>query len=597
MSIFPALKATITHLGIDTDYLTQGTIRSVENGVDTASIILEDRKAELFDHVSRGDAITLKDSSSTTRLNGAVYRVDPIVTTKGSFLKLECDGAGYGLDSMLCNFNYGAETGDGSLDTIKEIIEDDTYGVIDKYVNKILGSADDSGFSYTTQVETVAGAIPFAGFLYKKASKCINDLCDIVQAIKGTSAGVHWRVDPSNNFILATVGAHGTPANTYWSTYWNSSQADSTFTEGVHFSECALQQLPLTANYVVYQGRFSKPANGDFWTENQSALWGTNNAAISDDNAAGYFVVNDYSIQGDFDTGADADIYYPSTEDLGLDFTGVESEKAVPSINFYWRKNNYIIEANTAVRLCTTDFETDYFQAKFCEYADDDFQWAHASIPVGNYWNTRDEGRLYRWTESGSPDWSDINVVTFHTHGVTDPKLWIDNLHFEGLIIRIASQTAGYSSVDPCRMSFIVDEQAKDDSLNASDDSGTMARLCYAEYLRSLSTPYVGTLEVGLRPEIVGGQLLHLEAKKTSSGTYKIDSDFRIQRAIHNFIKGNVGTTLEITSDVTNSLSKPVPNTVNSIYESAKQADKDRQAASTIRQALNALHPVLEKTY
>jgi len=600
--VFPKATATITHSAVDTTYLAQTQLRSIENGVDTASVLIEDRHAIAYQNVSRGDAIVIKigdarDTTLTTRLNGVIYRVDPLVTPSGSFLKLECDGAGWGLDAMRCLQEYGAESKNSTLDTIKEILEDNTYGIIDKYVNKILGSATDSGFNYTTQIEDVVGSIGYVNFPYKPCSKSINDVCDIIQAIKGTNAGVHWRVDPSNHFLLAKVGDHGAPASTFWSTYFNGTQTNSTFTEGKDFESTTLQQLPLSANYLIYQGLFKKPGNGDLWTENNSALWGADDGEVFDDNNVGYFMVGDYSIRFEPTPTVAGDAYYPITEDGGWDFTDVESIDAVPTVNFYWRKNGHVIEANTAIRLCTTDFETDYFQAKFCEYADDDYKWAHASIPLGSYWHTQEEGRLYRWSESGNPDWSNINVITIHTTSPTDPKIWIDNLRFEGMVMRVASQNAGYSAADPCVMKLITDSVAKDDSLNASDDSGTMARLCYAEYLRSKSTPLVGKLEIGLHSDIVGGQLIHLHAKKKANGTFAIDQDFRVTRATHDVKTAKSGTTLDITSDILNSCARPVPDTVNKLYDAVKPEAQDRQAASYKLRGLNVTHPRLEKKY
>jgi len=146
-------------------------------------------------------------------------------------------------------------------------------------------------------------------------------------------------------------------------------------------------------------------------------------------------------------------------------------------------------------------------------------------------------------------------------------------------------------------MKIITDNVGKDDSLKASDDSGLMAKLAYAEYLRSKSTPYVGTLIVDLHPEIVGGQLLHLHAKKTAAATYGIDQDFRVTKATHDIFKKQTCTSLEITSDILNSLCRPVPNNVNKIYECVKPESQDREAANYKLGELNINHPRLVKTY
>jgi len=612
MQSIPDVEIIVTHATVDMTWKGQIQVRLKENGFDTATVTLDDPKAVRYSAISSGDAIVIKQGQKggtlTTIFSGKISHIDPITSIKGNIIKLECDGSAYGIAVMLCGQEYGTQSKNPTLDTIKEIIEDNTNGIIDLWVNKLLGTAVNSGYSYTTQVETIAGTIPYIYAPYKPCKAIINDLCDIVQAIKGTNAGVHWICDTSNRFILGTVGSHGAPASTYWTTYWNSTQDESTITEG-HYCKVSLTQLPKEANYVLYYGRLIKPANGDLWTENSSGDWDSEavgvgvNVNIADDNTASYFVINDYSLRLEGQNGGTSHFWYPAAEDAGWQFENIESPSNPPVINFYFRKNDLLTEGDTYIRLCTTDHDNDYFEANFCNWSNDpDFKWIHATLPIGNYWKTSDEANRYsietKWTETGSPDWNDINCVSFkyfNDAGAAWTKLWIDGLNFQGAVLRGARQSDAYSSADPCIMKCIRDDQAKDDSLVASDDSGTLARLAYAEYLRCLTTPLVGTVDIPIEPKIKAGQLIHLHAKKTYTG-YAINQDFRIQRVIHT-VADKAITTLEVTSDIINSVSRPVPNRVNKLFDAVKPESQDRQSTAIKFGDIDITQPILEKSY
>jgi len=57
--------------------------------------------------------------------------------------------------------------------------------------------------------------------------------------------------------------------------------------------------------------------------------------------------------------------------------------------------------------------------------------------------------------------------------------------------------------------------------------------LAYAEFLRSRTTPIVGTLTIPLAEDLMPGQLIHVHAKKKSDGTYRVDDDFRVTKILH----------------------------------------------------------------
>lgn len=225
-------------------------MRRVENGVDTATVMVADTDAEYYeDVIDEGDSVTIKekdasDASWTTLLSGVVRVVRPEINLFGNTLRVECDGAGYGFMLTACGEEYGTESSNSSLDTIAEILTDATNGIIPKWVNSILGSATSSGYSYTFTVDTITGAINYVHFPYKPCYKAVQDLCDLVQAIKGTNAGPHWIVTTGSKFLLTTVANHSANvANEGWTTYYNGSQADATLEEGEDFIEYNFQKL------------------------------------------------------------------------------------------------------------------------------------------------------------------------------------------------------------------------------------------------------------------------------------------------------------------------------------------------------------------
>jgi hypothetical protein len=58
-----------------------------------------------------------------------------------------------------------------------------------------------------------------------------------------------------------------------WDTYWNGTAANSTFVQGVDFTESSFMKQQADANYILYAGALAKPGNRDVWTENNSGDW------------------------------------------------------------------------------------------------------------------------------------------------------------------------------------------------------------------------------------------------------------------------------------------------------------------------------------
>ncbi len=608
-------QVTVTHAA--TEYVLESIsviVRRRENGFDTGTVIIDDDKASNYDLVAADDAIKIEqkdasESSWTTILDGVIRRVDPIIQPSGSVLKLECDGAGYGLNIMLCGDEYGSEVS-ASLDTIKEIVEDNNNGIIDAWANSVLGDTGTaSGHSYTTQVETIAGTVPYIYFPFKPCSKAINDVCDIVQAIKGTNAGPHWIVDTSDRFLLATVGNHGAPASTFWSTWWRTDQATSTLAEGMDFVSGRFEQLSKEANYVLYSGDITKPLDLDSWTNNNSGSWGTSaNLTISDD--AANHAVGTHSIKLTMNNAAGGTgvAYYPSTMDLGLNVDAMGGDYSFPFFHAWAMLDStfYGDTDNKYYFTFFTDAGNTYYvgddRAVTRTFPIEDDKFAETAFPIGTNWKLR-QSDLPLWLHtinSGGGDWTDINAVGLYIvfdAAANGSEVWIDGMYITGTVLRAARQSAAYSSSDPCKTKIITDSVAKDDTMNASDDSGLVGRLVYAEYLRASSSPMVGSLTIPIAPDLLPGQQVHIHAKKTITGSFKIDDDFRVLRLTHEISPNGYFTHLEVTDDLKNANPRPVPNRYNVLLGAVRPESQDRQASSIKLRDIDITQTILEKSY
>jgi len=463
------------------------------------------------------------------------------------------------------------------------------------WTNKLLGTATDTGYSYTTYIEDIAGSMKYLYFPYKPCSKAIKDVCDVLQAIQGTNAGPHWIVDTSSRFLLTTIGAHSAAGDNpaqYWPTWWRTDQAGSTLTEGKDFLNFRFQHLAKEANYVGYHGRFKRPSTGDYWTENNSALWdkpGT--VGLADDNAAGNYKVGSFSLKGTASAPNDITYWYPSSADAAWPVDKWGGKYNIPRLNF-WVKRDANTNDDFNVRLY--DHDGDYFYKAVTMTAN---TWLHVSRELGPYsYLTDDEGA---WLESVTPIWTDVHYLAFFiTTSGANADLWVDGVSFNGWIIRGARQVAAYTAAAPCKMKMITDEVAKDDSGVATDDSGLMGRLAYAEYLRLSSTPRVGSFNMHMAEDLLPGQLVHLHAKKKDATNYRIDDDFRVMRLIHTINKEQGWiTTVDVTDDVKNANPRPMPTQLNKLLSAVRPEFQDRQASSIKTREIDITQAILEKTY
>jgi hypothetical protein len=561
----PRNKLTLGSTAL-TNTIVSAKVTRVENGFDTATFVLPDT-SYYPGTVTQGTTVLfeVKDESETayTTLFAGIVRFAVADISEKRTLTLSCFSIGSGLSEMLVACDYGDQTTNG-LDSITEILTDATNGIIPNYVQKMFGGTD-SNYDYdTTNVASITDNITYVNFPYKPADKAINDICDLVTAARAGSSGPHWIVtytSPTNYLRVKYVDG----TQTGWTKYYGNSQANATLTYGVDYTLINLEKLTPEANYIVYFGAWRRPSNGDYWTELNAASWDSDDATVANDTDAGDFKVNTASIKITSNSVTDPyNAWYPSTIDLDLDFTYFK-EFNQPSLN-YWIKRDDGVEG--AVWL--TDSTGDYFLSDFYESSggtgpvQDHSRWYHLSIPVGDYSSTNED----YWTKSGTPEWNDIQYISFIGSAANTKSIYIDGLHFgDANVCRVAA-LSDYTGV-VTRQRLIVDDVGKDDSLVASDDSGLMAQLAYSELLRLQKTSTVGTVETPMIIDMLPGQWVYIQS-----------TDYRVTKVIHTIGADGYKSALSITDDTTNSRPRTRYEDLNKLYAAIRPEWQDRQAAN-----------------
>jgi len=614
----PVVKAVVGGVTFEGEDLLRGQVIRVENGFDTCTLDFNDYKSKNYpgniNCDAGGDPVELyfKDASEAGWIkvfHGVIRFMHLLMPTET--LRLKCDGRGRGFTEEVCAEEYGVQSSNPTLDTIKEILEDATNGIVDKWVEKLLGTATDTGFTYTTEVENIAGTIQYLYFPYKPCSKCLDDLVDIVQAIKGASAGPHWLVTPDAKLIVTTVAnPHAGAIAAGWTKYYGGSQANATLVQGTDFTRVKFQKLSKEANYILYHGRLRKPGNGDFWTESNAANWDTSviNAAwqctMSDD--AGVKVVGANSLEAYCDNaGAQFDFCYPSSKDAAMDLTKIGGEHNIPTVSFYAQADSNVDRSSGLPFIFLGKYTEpggvpllEGWQYEFGSFMPTDDKWYTFNLPIGPHWSSAGK-EFDGWQIRNNDQWGNVDIVHFKAISKTGVrgKLYIDGLTINGWVLRGARQAAAYSSADPARIKVITDDVGKDDSLVASDDSGTIARLAAAELLRCKTLPTVGFVVTPIIKDLWPGMLLHLHAKPDSGGTFQVDSDFRVVKLVHTFGVEGYFTQSFVTSDVVNSRARAGFDDYNRMMATVRPEFQDRQASSMKARDIDITQAILEKSY
>jgi hypothetical protein len=290
----------------------------------------------------------------------------------------------------------------------------------------------------------------------------------------------------------------------------------------------------------------------------------------------------------------------PYARNAGWDFTRIGNAKTPPTINLYAYEEDEM--SYLYLKLVTT-YDAHFFYTDLHPKISTADKWVHFSYPIGPYYknNTLAEDP-FTWSTTGTPSWSNINFVEFRWTRPSDPynAIHIDDLHFEGLVCRVAYNSTNIAS-KKLKVHTITDNIGLDDSMTTSDDSYTMAKLAYAELLRQQKPAMTGNITVSMLKDVLPGQWFHIHAKKTSAtgSTFRIDKDMRVPRLtqIIGAGKNSYLTTLELSDDLTNTHTRLPYEDVGKLLGAARPEYQDRQATSIKAGQIDITIPRLEKDY
>ncbi len=615
----PQPQITVTHSA--TDYILDATKFEVtlrENAGANTVLTVNDEDSSVYvskANVSDNLKIEFRFLDETTiytqLFGGWIDSLSPDLKMEGELLTLTALGYDVALKNMRLWQQYGNQSAHPTLNTVQEILTDATYGIIPKYVNKVLASAINSGYSIdTTKVANITSDLRYLYYPGKEPAKALEDILDLVAAANAPNAGIHWIVIPSSTtayLCIATIGAHENPPADIWPTWWNTDQTNSTIEVQKDMIISPFQKLRSEANYVLYAGNFRRPVDGDKWTEANASEWGvsseTGDGVVENDNVV--YKIPSNSIRIREPTNALWVIgYYPSTANMSIDVTKIESRTSVPHIGFYARRNANVYVSGAgpqrpAIWLGTGAFPTNFF---VCDLVSRGFlseagKWYHVSVPIGNYHKTEESADWEWYVGAGSPSWADIDWIGFAcSASAADCRMYIDGLRIEGVLVRGAYDSSLYSG-QKCKIMFIRDDVPKDDTLVATNDSGEMAQFAKAELYRAVGAPITGQIVIPMRPTIKPGQLCHIHFGKKTDGTYNLDANMRILEVTHSFSLSGALTGLTLTTDVLNSRARQPSTTYNRLMQMQAPSFHDRARATLITGDLDVTHQILEKEY
>jgi hypothetical protein len=626
----PQIKIRIDPAGNDDavqDYLTTGYVRRVLNGIDIATLTLTDEGCTLFNNtIAYGDVVCIYINYAADGtidkddlvFYGFVEDMQPSLTSSRELLNVRCRHYGRAFLDMKVSEEYGTESANSGLDEFHEILQDNTNGIIDNYVEEINNDGNSSGYTITdTYIQEDTDTIKYIYFPYTPAIRCLHSLQDVFQALQGAStAGWHWIVKTTENpadtfatdFLLTQVAAHssGPPdVKSLWDTYWNSTQANSTIVVKQDMQAQTLDYRRAEANYVLYYGALLKPGDKDLWTENNHTKWGTGDHTTSSDEAgAGNVVIGSASLKlaHVVDATPDNQAYYPAAQNAAWDIENWGGRWNIPTINF-WFKTSATDGIGNAFRLALHTTAGDYYY----RYIDTTSvvasanEWYNLSYPIGTYAPQAIGGTgVNDWIINNNADWGDIDYISLDisTAGTGQTVDWyVDGLHFGGWVMRGAKKLkVGGAAEDYYKQKLIVDDVGKNDSGIDTDDTFIMAQLAYGELLRAARRPIQGMIAIPGEASILPGQLAHIHAGKHSGG-FRVDKDMRVLEHRLSFTPAGFISYLSITDDCINGNPMSLTTPMGLVMQAALPNAQDRTSTSLVSKTVDVTQTILEKTY
>jgi hypothetical protein len=518
----------------------------------------------------------------TTTFAGIIHDLKPSITPNGEDLIITAWGNGIAFAKTHCDATFGAEVS-AAVDTSEEILD---Y-IIANHVNKRFGAG---GAATQWGIDTTDIDAPHADFTinhlnsqYLDNFTLVNRLSDLINAhaVVSGDVSVHWYVDPEKHFRMKEIDADaGDAATKGWYRYYGGSATTAVMKEGVNQVESRgfHKHINDYANHILVAAGFRKPGF-DYWSEDNGPTWGTYQANAS--YSATAFLVGSHSLRTEATVNnAAAVLFYPSTHDAGWNLNLIGSEDTIPTFNLYVYADLVasISGANSAIVI-----GKDWNGVVDASGNDDRFyiltstligtpladKWYHISVPIGPYAykSATFAQSSTEWLEVGTPNWNDIDFIALGTSNIpvppaTDYVYW-DDVHFSGKIVRSCYDTSEITAANKERQVFLRLDNAVDDTLIADDDdAGLAAMVALSELYRRKATPTVGTLSFPCKEDMLPGQTLQVYAGlKADKSTYRWSNlPMRIKELFHTIDANGYKTTVQVTSDVSNTFAPGVPS-------------------------------------
>ncbi len=590
----PSATITIGGTDVSDEYTLVEVIRR-ENAGANAQIIFSNDASKLYSAIDLYDTARIDlqcaGSSATEVFGGYLTSLKPASTMAGRVMVADLLGFDVALKRMRVAQEYGTESKNPTLYTVREILTEANFGIIPKYVNTILAGATASQYA----IQTVSGgdnyiyneptSIRYLNYPYAPASDALRDICDLISADNYPAAGTHWQIIPSAGIpylCVDVIAAHHAPITNLWptsTTLGTLTQEDGGVTDAL-FCESESE-----ANYIVYVGVFEKPT-AERWTEgaNVHLNWGFSLGAGS--SPAG--IVGNECVCC---TGAGGSFYYPGAGTLGLDVTKFGTTRTIPSLSFYARRSAGVTGLLVELTMSAGNY---YYHNIFADLPNA-AEWRHFNLPVGPYCTKADWVRNFQWLTNGAVNWNDVNYVWFVFIGAAGSTVDIDDLQFHGMVTRGAKSNAAIAA-QKARMKLVTDDVGKDDCLTVAG-TGVMGQLAKAELIRSMTTPVVGRLTMPMQESVLPGQLQHCHFEEKSDGTFNVNDDFRIPTVTHRLSDAGATTTLELTDDIVNGYPLSPMNQLNLLLRAVNPDFQDRDRGSIKAATIDLLQTILETNY
>jgi hypothetical protein len=523
--------------------------------------------------------------SYTKVFGGYAVELTPEGSINGLKLPVKCYGFETAFDCMRVTKEYGANSTRSDLLTIYDVLTDNTGGILPKYLGYVLGSALASGYACETTYlyEDTTDFLPYTLFPCTPINDALKTLLDLYTA--STGEALHWTVtQPATDiatfqFCLDKVNDHTTAA-TRWPT-----ACPIAATAGENILSATYGKQQMEANYILYYGKYQYPVDESL-TETAATNW-TEEGGVDED----FWEIEDDAVDPKIGSnslkltqiGAGVlDVFSHSLPSLDTD--KFSTRRTPASIGFYLKQT---LTGTLKIMLGTGTYtygggSNSYFLYDFTSQIPKSGVWGYATADLGNSW--RDNG----WTSTGTPDWSDLDYILIHQE---DSNTGTHTLNIDGLAINgIITRAAYEDSAARYKIKPVTDSLAVSANITASDDSGTVAQLAKAEYLRAKSTPTTGNIILtGLYPTILPGQILST-------------ANYRITEVHFHMANDNVFTELTTTDDLTNSY--PAENTTfgptaqyNAIMRAVNPDFQDRDRGTLKAREIDVEQTVLAKAY